>query len=200
MGKDEKIVFQLNHEALRCRFAFESFMLLLERHFASLEDDYKFWFVLQERYVSWLAHMYEFMKLCWAREFEVLPHRLECYLMKEGPIQDRSELPRLIDSLIDDSAIIAVRNANRTSDREAVFSPGFGKLIKQIRNKYYAHPDSERMTLKKIKQFNDEHYFTALSVYKESVLSFAGGDSLSSESKEVLEAFRESLLKIKKER
>lgn len=200
MGKDKKIVFQLNHEALRCRLAFDSFMLLLERHFASFENDYKFWFVLQESYVSWLAHLYEFMKLCWAREYGVLPNSLECYLKKEGLAKDRDELADRIDSLIDDSAIIAVRNANRTSDREAVFRPGFGKLIKQIRNKYYAHPDSERMTLKKIKQFNDEHYFTALSVYKESVLSFAGGDSLSSESKEVLEAFRDSLLKIKKER
>lgn len=194
----EEFLELLTNEALRCRLAFESFMRLMESHFTEgRSDDTLAWLLIQDRYVAWIAHLHEFLKACRAQELSVMPSKLDDEITRLHKVSKR-DVFKFIDSRLDEYGALAANTVGADElDIDVVFSPGFGESIRKVRNKYFAHLDSERIVLDLIGDFTDKHYFTAFCCYKQSVLRHAQLGNIPERNIKTLENFRDKLLSIR---
>lgn len=198
MYDHEEFLELLTNEALRCRLAFESFMRLLESHFVEgKRDDALAWLTIQDRYIAWIAHLQEFLKACYAQDLSVMPSKLECEVVKRAGVK-KNEVSKYVDSRLDEYGALAVETVGKSElDKDIVFFPGFGESLRKVRNKYFAHLDSERIKLVLIDDFIDKHYFTAFCCYKKSFLRYAQLEGIPARNIKTLQSFRDKLLSIR---
>ena len=187
----------MTSEALRCRFAYENFLRALEADIAkSSSNETLNWLLIQDRFIAWIAHLYEFLKACYAKDLKVRVSNLEDHLKK---IHDNKKLDTNgpIDSMIDHYGMVSLENIKDDSlDLKPYFSTGFGEVIRKIRNKQQSHLEPDRINLNWVESFSDKHYYTALSCYKACVLPYAQFNDLPDTTLATLDRFKKLIRSI----
>ncbi|MDL4862789.1 hypothetical protein NPJ88_010620 [Halomonas elongata] len=197
MHNDKETNQLLTNEALRCRLAHEAFIMILEKEISNhLWRKSVAWILIQDRYVAWISHLYEFLKACYAKEMSTHIDEIDEEICKRHGVKKRDAY-KFTDSRIDEYGIQAIESTGRHNlDREIVFSKGFGESMRKIRNQYYAHLSSEQIKLDWITRFSEKHYYTAFCCYKGNTLHFANFDKIPKSNIETIKRLREKILSI----
>ncbi|OLO03331.1 hypothetical protein [Salinicola socius] len=200
---DASLRVQLNLEALRCRVAFESFTNLLAGEFIAKETRGDlYWFVLQQHCVSWVAHLYESLKLCVELDQDLAPGGLKKWIIKQFSIDPKNNhlIAEKVNQMVGEAAQRAFENDEPSRDIEVDWSDSFVASLVKIRNKHFAHPDAERVDLSAMSKFGRNHYYIAFSCYRQCVLPWASLDSMPRDLKVSVDKFKEIILEIPKGR
>ncbi|WP_353981686.1 hypothetical protein [Salinicola endophyticus] len=196
---DASLRVQLSLEALRCRVAYESFTNLLEGEFVAEETRGDlYWFVLQQHCVSWVAHLYESMKLCVERDQGLEPGGLKNWIRREFKLKDHRLISEKVNEMVGEGAKRAFENDEPSRDAKVDWSDSFVESLVKIRNKHFAHPDAERVDLSAMSKFGRSHYYIAFSCYRQCVLPWARPGSIPRDLKLSVGKFKKIILEIPK--
>ncbi|OBX37014.1 hypothetical protein A8U91_01362 [Halomonas elongata] len=101
MHNEKEINQLLTNEALRCRLAYEVFIRILEKEISSdLQGESVAWALIQDRYVAWISHLYEFLKACYAKDMSTHVDKIDEEICKRHGVNKRDTINLLILELM----------------------------------------------------------------------------------------------------